>query len=176
MSIRAGTAHGKRVQRFGGAKNHMVIMPDADMDQAADALMGAAYGSAGERCMAISVAVPVGEPSPTRWSTSWPRVEELKIGPSTDETAEMGPLVTKEHLAKVKGYVDQGEAEGAKLVVDGRGFNSPAGLRERLLHGRHAVRQREARHDDLQGRDLRPGAVGRPPQLLRGRRRSHSRP
>ncbi|MFN3226647.1 MAG: CoA-acylating methylmalonate-semialdehyde dehydrogenase [Hyphomicrobiales bacterium] len=118
-----GTAHGKRVQALGGAKNHMVIMPDADLDMAASALMGAAFGSAGERCMAISVAVPVTDAvADALVDRLAPKIAELKIGPSTDNTAEMGPLVTKEHLAKVKGYVDQGEAEGAKVVVDGRGF------------------------------------------------------
>jgi malonate-semialdehyde dehydrogenase (acetylating)/methylmalonate-semialdehyde dehydrogenase len=120
---RTGTAHGKRVQALGGAKNHMVVMPDADMDKAADALMGAGYGSAGERCMAISVAVPVGEDTANRLvETLAPRVRALKIGPATDPDAEMGPLVTKEHLGKVLGYIDSGIKEGAKLVVDGRGF------------------------------------------------------
>jgi len=121
--FRTGTAHGKRVQALGGAKNHMVVMPDADMDKAADALMGAGYGSAGERCMAISVAVPVGEETADKLVESLaPRVRGLKIGPSTDPEAEMGPLVTKEHLAKVLGYIDLGVKEGAALVVDGRGF------------------------------------------------------
>jgi malonate-semialdehyde dehydrogenase (acetylating)/methylmalonate-semialdehyde dehydrogenase len=118
-----GTAHGKRVQALGGAKNHMVIMPDADLDMAASALMGAAFGSAGERCMAISVAVPVTDAvADALVDRLAPKIAELKIGPSTDSAAEMGPVVTKEHLAKVKGYVDQGEKEGAKIVVDGRGF------------------------------------------------------
>jgi malonate-semialdehyde dehydrogenase (acetylating)/methylmalonate-semialdehyde dehydrogenase len=119
-----GTANGKRVQALGGAKNHMVIMPDADMDQAADALMGAGYGSAGERCMAISVAVPVGEKTADALVAKLkPRVEALKIGPSTDEAAEMGPVVTKQAQEKVLGYIDQGVREGAELVVDGRGFS-----------------------------------------------------
>jgi malonate-semialdehyde dehydrogenase (acetylating)/methylmalonate-semialdehyde dehydrogenase len=101
----------------------MVVMPDADMDKAADALMGAGYGSAGERCMAISVAVPVGEETADRLVESLaPRVRSLKIGPATDPDAEMGPLVTREHLAKVLGYIDLGVKEGADLVVDGRGF------------------------------------------------------
>jgi malonate-semialdehyde dehydrogenase (acetylating)/methylmalonate-semialdehyde dehydrogenase len=120
---RTGTHHGKRVQALGGAKNHMVVMPDADMDKAADALMGAGYGSAGERCMAISVAVPVGEETANRLVESLsPRVRQLKIGPATDPEAEMGPLVTKEHMKKVLGYIDAGVKEGAELVVDGRGF------------------------------------------------------
>jgi len=120
---RTGTAHGKRVQALGGAKNHMVVMPDADMDKAADALMGAGYGSAGERCMAVSVAVPVGEETADRlMETLAPRVAALKIGPSTDPDAEMGPLVTKEAKERVLGYIESGVAEGAELAVDGRGF------------------------------------------------------
>jgi malonate-semialdehyde dehydrogenase (acetylating)/methylmalonate-semialdehyde dehydrogenase len=118
-----GTAHGKRVQCFGGAKNHMIVMPDADLDQAVDALIGAGYGSAGERCMAISVAVPVGDKiADALVSKLIPRVESLKIGPYTDESAELGPLVTKAHLDKVRGYIDLGVEEGAKLAVDGRDF------------------------------------------------------
>ncbi|RFB78145.1 CoA-acylating methylmalonate-semialdehyde dehydrogenase [Methylovirgula sp. 4M-Z18] len=118
-----GCANGKRVQCFGGAKNHMVVMPDADMKQTVDALIGAGYGSAGERCMAISVAVPVGEDTANELIKHLiPRVESLKIGPSTDLAADYGPVVTKAALEKIKGYVDIGINEGAKLVVDGRGF------------------------------------------------------
>ncbi len=118
-----GTANGKRVQCFGGAKNHMVIMPDADMDQAVDALIGAGYGSAGERCMAISVVVPVGEQTADELVKRLvPRVESLKIGPSTDASADFGPLVTAQALERVRGYVDLGIKEGATLAVDGRGF------------------------------------------------------
>ena len=118
-----GTANGKRVQCFGGAKNHMVIMPDADMNQAVDALIGAGYGAAGERCMAISVAVPVGQKTADELVKRLiPRVESLKVGPSTDVSADYGPLVTRAHLEKVKGYIGIGVEEGAKLVVDGRGF------------------------------------------------------
>jgi malonate-semialdehyde dehydrogenase (acetylating)/methylmalonate-semialdehyde dehydrogenase len=118
-----GTASGKRVQCFGGAKNHMIVMPDADMDQAVDALIGAGYGSAGERCMAISVAVPVGKETADRLVEKLiPRVESLKIGPSTDAGADIPPMVTKAHLEKVKNYVEIGIKEGAKLKVDGRGF------------------------------------------------------
>ncbi|WP_350335585.1 CoA-acylating methylmalonate-semialdehyde dehydrogenase [Coralliovum pocilloporae] len=117
------TAHGKRAQTFGGAKNHMIIMPDADLEQAADALIGAGYGSAGERCMAISVAVPVGEETANRLvDMLTPRVESLRVGPYTDEKADMGPVVTKEALTRIKGLVDRGVEEGAELVVDGRGF------------------------------------------------------
>ncbi len=118
-----GCAHGKRVQCFGGAKNHMIVMPDADIDQAVDALIGAGYGSAGERCMAISVAVPVGKKTADILVEKLiPRVESLKIGLSTDPQADYGPMVTKAHLEKVKGYVDLGVKEGAKLRVDGRNF------------------------------------------------------
>jgi malonate-semialdehyde dehydrogenase (acetylating)/methylmalonate-semialdehyde dehydrogenase len=117
---RTGTAHGKRVQALGGAKNHMVVMPDADLDQTTDALMGAGYGSAGERCMAISVAVAVGGVGDALIERLAPRVRALKVGPGTDDDAEMGPLVTRQHLDKVRGYVARGLAEGAKLVVDGR--------------------------------------------------------
>ena len=117
------TKHGKRCQALGGAKNHMIVMPDADLDQAVDALMGAAYGSAGERCMAISVAVPIGDQTADALMAKLePKVRALKIGPGTDPEAEMGPLVTKQHYEKVRGYIDAGEREGAKLVVDGRGF------------------------------------------------------
>jgi malonate-semialdehyde dehydrogenase (acetylating)/methylmalonate-semialdehyde dehydrogenase len=118
-----GTKAGKRVQALGGAKNHMVILPDADLDQVADALMGAGYGSAGERCMAISVAVPVGkETADALVAKLKPRVESLKIGPATDKDAEMGPVVTKMHRDKIVGYIDSGVEQGADLVVDGRGF------------------------------------------------------
>nr|WP_047580232.1 CoA-acylating methylmalonate-semialdehyde dehydrogenase [Methylobacterium sp. ZNC0032] len=118
-----GCANGKRVQCFGGAKNHMIIMPDADMDQTVDALIGAGYGSAGERCMAISVAVPVGKGTADELVKRLiPRVESLKIGPSTDVNADYGPVVTKAAMEKIKQYVDVGVQEGAKLLVDGRDF------------------------------------------------------
>ncbi|TFV41374.1 CoA-acylating methylmalonate-semialdehyde dehydrogenase [Bradyrhizobium niftali] len=114
---------GKRCQALGGAKNHMIVMPDADMDQAVDALMGAAYGSAGERCMAISVAVPVGEKTADKLIAALePKVRGLKVGPGTDPEAEMGPLITQQHLEKVRSYIDAGVADGAKLLVDGRKF------------------------------------------------------
>ncbi|MBP1853565.1 CoA-acylating methylmalonate-semialdehyde dehydrogenase [Rhizobium halophytocola] len=117
------TASGKRAQCFGGAKNHMIIMPDADLDQAANALMGAGYGSAGERCMAISVAVPVGEETANRLIDKLtPMVESLRIGPYTDDKADLGPVVTKEAQARIRGLIDKGVEEGAKLVVDGRDF------------------------------------------------------
>src|SRR6266849_6425337 len=114
---------GKRCQALGGAKNHMIVMPDADLDKAADALMGAAYGSAGERCIAISVAVPIGDATADALVAKLePKVRALKIGPGTDPEAEMGPLVTKPHIEKVLGYIEAGVKEGAKLVVDGRDF------------------------------------------------------
>jgi len=120
---RRGTTAGKRVQALGGAKNHMIVMPDADMDQAADALMGAGYGSAGERCMAISVAVPVGDKTADALIAKLkPRVEALKIGPATDKDAQMGPIVSKAQRDKIVGYIDEGVKAGAELVVDGRGF------------------------------------------------------
>lgn len=119
-----GTANGKRVQALGGAKNHAIIMPDADLEMAANALMGAAFGSAGERCMAISVAVPVTDAvADALIDIMVPKIKALKVGPTTDKTSEMGPLVTEQHLAKVRGYIDTGEAEGAKVVVDGRDFS-----------------------------------------------------
>src|SRR5215472_5041882 len=117
-----GTQMNKRVQALCGAKNHMVVMPDADLDQATDALMGAAYGAAGERCMAISVAVAVGGVGDKLMDKLAPRVRALKIGPGTDPEAEMGPLVTRQHLDKVRSYVELGVKEGAKLAVDGRGL------------------------------------------------------
>jgi len=118
---RTGTQHGKRVQALGGAKNHLVVMPDADLDQAVDALMGAAFGSAGERCMAISVAVAVGDATADAVIERLrERVRELRVGPGTAPDVEMGPLVTGEHYAKVRSYVDLGVTEGADLVVDGR--------------------------------------------------------
>jgi len=119
---RTGTETGKRVQALGGAKNHLVVMPDADLDQATDGLMGAAYGSAGERCMAVSVAVAVGGIGDALIERLAPKVRGLKVGPGLDPDSQMGPLVTRQHLDKVKGYVDDGVKAGAKLVVDGRGL------------------------------------------------------
>lgn len=115
--------HGKRVQALGGAKNHMVVMPDADMDQAADALISAGYGSAGQRCMAVSVAVAVGDETGDKLVEKLtPKIQELKIGPGNGEGIEMGPVVTKEAHERILNLIDQGEKEGATLVVDGRGF------------------------------------------------------
>lgn len=117
------SANGKRVQALGGAKNHMVIMPDADLDLAADALMGAGFGSAGERCMAISVAVPIGEEVANRLVEKLiPRVAALKIGPYSQKNAEMGPVITKDAQSRICNLISQGEAEGAKVMVDGRNY------------------------------------------------------
>jgi len=113
-------AHGKRVQALAGAKNHLVVMPDADLEQAVDGLMGAAYGSAGERCMAVSVAVAVGGVADRLVDRLAGRVRALKVGPGMDPASEMGPLITAQHRAKVASYVDLGVNEGAELVVDGR--------------------------------------------------------
>lgn len=121
---RTASANGKRVQALGGAKNHLVVMPDADMEQVTDALVGSAYGSAGERCMAVSVAVAVGnETADSLVAQLSPRVQSLKVGGYDDADVEMGPLVTREHKSKVESYVDAGVAQGAHLVVDGRGPN-----------------------------------------------------
>ena len=118
-----GSAAGKRVQALGGAKNHMIVMPDADMDKAVDALMGAGYGSAGERCMAISVAVPVGERTADKLVEALaPRVRALKVAPASDPESEMGPVVTAEAKRRITSLIDMGVAEGAKVVVDGRGL------------------------------------------------------
>jgi len=121
-----GTANGKRVQALGGAKNHAIVMPDADMDNAVNALMGAAYGSCGERCMAISVAVAVGdETGDVLVGKLAEQLQGLKVGPGTDNSNDMGPLITLPHQQKVKSYIDSGVKEGAELVVDGRSVSVP---------------------------------------------------
>ncbi len=118
-----GTAHGKRVQAMGGAKNHAIIMPDADLDQVTDALIGSAYGSAGERCMALPVAVPVGDKlADALIERLKPRVETLKVGPPTDPDSSYGPMVTAAQKQRVIDYIDMAVKEGAELLVDGRGF------------------------------------------------------
>jgi malonate-semialdehyde dehydrogenase (acetylating)/methylmalonate-semialdehyde dehydrogenase len=118
-----GTAHNKRVQAMGGAKNHGLVMPDADMDMVVDAFIGSAFGSAGERCMALPVAVAVGDDTADRLIEKLlPRIETLRVGISTDPEAEYGPLVTAAHHKKVSDYIGQGVDEGAKLLVDGRDF------------------------------------------------------
>ncbi|MDP7412016.1 MAG: aldehyde dehydrogenase family protein, partial [Acidimicrobiales bacterium] len=116
-----GCKNGKRVQALCGAKNHMIVLPDADMDQTVDAAIGAAYGSAGERCMAISVAVTVGEETGDEFIRRMtPKVQELKVGPYNDEASEMGPVITRESRDKILGYIEEGIAAGAELIVDGR--------------------------------------------------------
>ena len=155
-----GVKHNKRVQALGGAKNHMVIMPDADMEQATDAIMGAAYGSAGERCMAISVAVAVGDQvADNLVERLMPRVQALKVGPGSDPQTEMGPLVSREHFDKVMGYIDAGVQEGADLVLDGRSLNLQ-GYENGYFMGGSILRPRDHRYVDLQGRDFRTGALG----------------
>jgi malonate-semialdehyde dehydrogenase (acetylating)/methylmalonate-semialdehyde dehydrogenase len=121
-----GTANGKRVQALGGAKNHMVVLPDADIDMAADAAVSAGYGSAGERCMAISVVVAVGDVADKLVPAIAARLPKLKVGPGTDPTAEMGPLITREHRDKVASYITNAPSEGATIVVDGRENDLPA--------------------------------------------------
>ncbi|MBP6006438.1 MAG: CoA-acylating methylmalonate-semialdehyde dehydrogenase [Rhodoferax sp.] len=121
-----GCAHGKRVQALGGAKNHAVVMPDADIPNAVSALMGAAYGSCGERCMAIPLVVAVGDATADAVVAGLKvEIAKMKVGPGTQAACDMGPLVTQPHFDKVKGYVDQGVIEGAELVVDGRGVSVP---------------------------------------------------
>ena len=122
----AGSAGNKRVQALGGAKNHMIVLPDADMELAADSAVSAGYGSAGERCMAISVVVAVGDAADRLIEKMKERMATLKVGPGDQPESEMGPLVTEVHRDKVAGYIDTGEQEGATLVADGRGF-SPEG-------------------------------------------------
>ena len=118
-----GCAHGKRVQALCGAKNHLIVMPDADVDQTIDALVGSGYGSAGERCMAVSVAVAVGDETADKLVERLaPRVQALKVAPYTDPESEMGPIVTKESFDRINGYIESGVKEGAELVVDGRGL------------------------------------------------------
>ena len=113
----------KRVQSLGGAKNHLVVMPDANLDQAVDGIIGAAYGSAGERCMAISVAVAVGDIADKLVNKIQTEVEKLKIAPWTSPEADMGPVISKEHKEKIENYISIGEKEGAKLILDGRKLN-----------------------------------------------------
>ncbi len=167
-------AHGKRAQCFGGAKNHMIVMPDADLDNAVDALIGAGYGSAGERCMAISVAVPVGEQTADRLRARLvERVNELRVGHSLDPKADYGPLVTEAALKRVRDYIDQGVEAGAEAVVDGRertsddlqfGDDEP---RRGYFIGPTLFDHVTPRHVDLHRRDLRPGAVHRARERLR---------
>ena len=154
-----GTKHGKRVQALGGAKNHMIVLPDADIDMAADAAVSAAYGSAGERCMAVSVVLAVGDVADPLVAAIEERLPKITVGPGLEEGSEMGPLITREHRDKVASYVESGADQGATLVVDGR--ESGAGGR-RLLPRRLAARRRHARDGLLPERDLRSRARSRP--------------
>ncbi|MDA9553946.1 CoA-acylating methylmalonate-semialdehyde dehydrogenase [Emcibacteraceae bacterium] len=131
-----GTANNKRVQALGGAKNHAIIMPDADIDQAVDAMIGAAFGSAGERCMALSVAVAVGDNVADEMITKIKdQAENIKVGCGMSAGNEMGPLITKEHCARVKGLISEGEKDGAKVVLDGRTFEGPDGKEDGYFCG-----------------------------------------
>ena len=168
-------ANDKRSQCFGGAKNHMIVMPDADLDQAVDALIGAGYGSAGERCMAISVAVPVGDQTADRLRARLvERINNLRVGHSLDPKADYGPLVTEAAVARVRNYIDQGVSAGAEIVIDGRDRRSDELAyrrrqpRRRLLHRPDPVRPRHHRHVDLHRRDLWTGVVHRAGPRLRG--------
>ena len=115
---------GKRVQALGGAKNHLIVMPDANLNQAVDGIIGAAYGSAGERCMAVSVAVAVGEIADNLITAISKKADTLKVAPWTDPNSEMGPVISKEHKEKIENYISIGVSEGAKLVLDGEKLNS----------------------------------------------------
>lgn len=150
-----GARHGKRVQALGGAKNHMVVMPDADIDKTIDALIGAAYGSASERCMAISVAVLVGDVAEKLVPRLAERARALVIGNGMNADAEMGPIVSRQALERIEGYIALGVEEGAKLVVDGRGLKV-AGHEQGYFTGVTLFVPRDSGHADLQGRDLRP--------------------
>jgi malonate-semialdehyde dehydrogenase (acetylating)/methylmalonate-semialdehyde dehydrogenase len=153
------TANGKRCQAMGGAKNHMLILPDADLEDVANALMGAAYGSAGERCMAISVGVCIGDEVADRLiEILKPRVEALRIGASLDRGLEMGPLVTREHREKVMNYIQMAQDEGSRLVVDGRDFVCES----------HENGYFQAAHAVLPGRNFRPGAANHARGIVRG--------
>jgi len=150
---KTASANGKRVQALGGAKNHLVVMPDADMEQAADALVGAGYGSAGERCMAISAIVAVGDSAEPLLEKLLPKIEVLKVGPGTDNNNDMGPLITEEHCEKVRSYIDIGEEEGAKVVVDGRTHeitNSPGYFLGPTLFD-HATRDMRVYQEEIFG-------------------------
>ena len=164
-----GTANGKRVQALGGAKNHAIILPDADMDFAADHLAAAAFGSAGERCMAISAAVAVGDAGDRIVRAVNDRARAVTVGSGRDEASEMGPVVTRQAQERIVGLIDSGESQGASIEVDGRGY-SVAGLRGRLLRRSDSDRQGVHRDGCLHRGDLRPSAVRR---TDRHRRRGH---
>ena len=160
------TANGKRCQALGGAKNHMIVLPDADIEMAADAAVSAAYGSAGERCMAVSMLVAVGDAADPLVEAIKQRIPKVKVGDGMDDTSEMGPLITREHRDKVASYI--GADEGATVVVDGR-EGAPEG--DGFFLGTDADRRHQAGHEGLRGRDLRPGARRHARRYLRGGRR-----
>ena len=175
-----GTRNGKRVQALGGAKNHMIVLPDADLDLAADAAVSAGYGSAGERCMAISAVVAVGDAGDPLIEGVQARIEKLKVGPGDEPGVEMGPLVTRAHLDKVRGYVDAGVADGAALVADGRdlvveghedGFFLGPTLFDRVTTGMSIYTRRDLWPGPLDGPDgsLRGGDLADQPEPLRER-------
>ena len=168
-----GTKNGKRVQALGGAKNHMIVLPDADIAMAADAAVSAAYGSAGERCMAISALVAVGSVADPLVEAIRERLPKIKVGPGADPSSEMGPLVTREHRDKVATYLDSGKSQGADVVVDGR--DDPVYRGGRLLPRRLADRPGHARDGLLSRRDLRAGPDGRPGRDLRRGAQAHQR-
>ncbi len=159
-----GTAHGKRVQALGGAKNHMVVLPDADVDLAADAAVSAAYGAAGERCMAVSVAVAVGDVGDRLVDAIAARLPKLTIGDGAAPDTDMGPLITAEHRDKVAAYIGAGAEAGATVVVDGRDEDVPA---EGFFLGTTLLDHVTTGHEGLHRRDLRPGALRGPGRRLR---------
>ena len=158
------TAHGKRCQALGGAKNHMIVLPDADIDMAADAAVSAGYGSAGERCMAVSMVVAVGGVADELVAAIKVRIPKVKVGDGPEPDSEMGPLVTREHRDRVASYVERAPGEGATVVVDGR-ESAPEG--DGFFLGAVADRQRDAGDGQLPRRDLRPGARRHPRRHLR---------
>ena len=164
-----GTANGKRVQALGGAKNHAIILPDADVDFAADHLAAAAFGSAGERCMAISAAVAVGGAADGIVEAVNERARAVKVGSGRDADSEMGPVVTREAQQRIVGLIGTGETQGASITVDGRGY-VVEGHEDGFFVGPHRHRPRHHRHGRLPAGDLRSGAVGGPG---RRRRRGH---
>ncbi len=169
---KTGTAHGKRVQALGGAKNHMVVLPDADIEMAADAAVSAGYGSAGERCMAVSAVVAVGDAADPLVAAIEERLPKVRVGPGTDPESEMGPLITAEHRDKVASYLDC----RARAGCDGRHRRPRDGAgRRRLLPRRVAARQRHSRDGRVSRRNLRPGALGSPRGDLRRRRAARER-
>ena len=164
------------MQALGGAKNHMIVMPDADMDQAVDALMGAGFGSAGERCMAISVAVPVGEKTADRLVEALaPKIRMMKVGPATDPEFEMGPVITADAKRRIEALIGQGVKEGAELVVDGRGLELQGYERGFFLGGSlfdRVTKNMTIYKEEIFGPVLCGGARRR----LRGSRRSRQPP